>query len=50
MLLNRWKTGVCPSCFAELAEQASIRYSFEDVSAVSWSDMPTPKTRPRRRR
>jgi ribosomal protein L34 len=44
VLLGRWKTGVCPSCFDELAEQAGIRYSFEDVSAVSWSDMPLPKT------
>jgi hypothetical protein len=34
VLLNRWKTGVCPSCFDELAEQGHIRYSFEDVSAV----------------
>ena len=50
VLLNRWKTGVCPSCFDELAEQGRIRYSFEDVSAVSWSDMPAPKTRPRRKR
>jgi hypothetical protein len=50
VLLNRWKTGVCPCCFDELAEQGSIRYSFEDVSAVSWSDMPVSKTRPRKRR
>jgi hypothetical protein len=50
VLLNRWKTGVCPSCFDELAEQGGIRYSFEEVSAVSWSDMPVPRTRPRRRR
>jgi hypothetical protein len=50
VLLDRWKTGVCASCFDELAEQGGIRYSFEDVSAVSWSDMPVSKTRPRRRR
>ena len=50
VLLGRWKTGVCPSCFDELAEQAGIRYSFEDVSATCWSDMPAPKTSPRRRR
>jgi hypothetical protein len=50
VLLGRWKTGVCPSCFDELAEQGGIRYSFEEVSAVSWSDMPAPKTQPRRRR
>jgi hypothetical protein len=50
VLLGRWKTGVCPSCFDELAEQAGIRYSFEEVSAVSWSDMPAPKTTRRGRR
>jgi hypothetical protein len=50
VLLGRWKTGACPSCFDELAEQAGIRYSFEDVSAVSWSDVPAPKASPRRRR
>src|SRR5688572_7458490 len=50
VLLNRWKTGVCPSCFDELAEQASIHYTFEDATAVSWSDMPTPKTMRRGRR
>lgn len=50
VLLNRWKTGVCPSCFDELAERAGIRYSFEDVSAISWSDMPVPRTRPKRKR
>jgi hypothetical protein len=50
VLLSRWKTGVCPSCFDELAEQGRIRYSFEDVSAVSWSDVPAPKTKPRRKR
>jgi hypothetical protein len=50
VLLGRWKSGVCVECFDELAEQGSIRYSFEDVSAVSWSDMPAPKTRPRRKR
>jgi hypothetical protein len=44
VLLGRWKTGVCPSCFDELAEQGRIRYSFEDVSAVSWSDTPAPRT------
>jgi hypothetical protein len=47
VLLNRWKTGVCPSCFDELAEQGGIRYGFEDASAVSWSDLPAPKARPR---
>jgi hypothetical protein len=50
VLLGRWKSGICPSCFDELAEQASIRYSFEDVSAVSWSNIPAPKTSSRRRR
>jgi hypothetical protein len=50
VLLGRWKAGVCPSCFDELAEQGHIRYSFVDVSAASWSDMPAPKTSPRRRR
>ena len=50
VLVGRWKTGVCPSCFDELAEQGGIRYSFEDVSAVSWSDVPAPKISPRRRR
>jgi hypothetical protein len=50
VLLNRWKSGVCAECFDELAEQGRIRYRFEDVSAVSWSDMPAPKTRPRRKR
>jgi hypothetical protein len=50
VLLGRWKTGVCASCFDELAEQGHIRYSFEEVSAVSWSDVPAPKTSPRRRR
>lgn len=34
------------SCFDELAEQGGIRYSFEDVSAMSWLDMPAPKARP----
>jgi hypothetical protein len=47
VLLGRWKSGVCASCFDELAEQGRIRYSFEGVSAVSWSDMPVPKTRRR---
>jgi hypothetical protein len=50
VLLGRWKTGVCPSCFDELAERGGIRYRFEDASAVSWSDMPTPKARPRMKR
>ena len=50
VLLNRWKTGVCPSCFDELAERARVRYGFEDVSAASWSDMPAPRPRPRRKR
>jgi hypothetical protein len=50
VLLGRWKTGVCPSCFDELAEQGGIQYSFEEVSAVSWSDVPAPRTSPRRRR
>ena len=50
VLLGRWKTGVCASCFDELAEQGGITYSFEDVSAVSWSDMPAPRTRARRKR
>jgi hypothetical protein len=49
-VLGRWKGGICPSCFDELAEQGHIRYYFEDVSAVSWSDVPAPKTSPRRRR
>jgi hypothetical protein len=48
VLLNRWKMGVCAGCFDELAEQGRIRYSFEDVSAMSWSDTPAPKTRRRR--
>jgi hypothetical protein len=47
VLLNRWKTGVCACCFDELAEHGHIRYSFDEVSAVSWSDMPVPKTRRR---
>jgi hypothetical protein len=34
VLLGRWKTGVCASCFDELAEQGGIRYSVEEVSAV----------------
>jgi hypothetical protein len=50
VLVGRWKTGVCASCFDELAEPAGIRYSFEEVSATSWSDMPAPKTSPWRRR
>jgi hypothetical protein len=50
VLLGRWRTGVCASCFDELAEQGGIHYSFEDVSAMSWSDMPVPRTRPRRGR
>jgi hypothetical protein len=50
VLLGRWKTGVCPSCFDELAEQGRIRYSFGDVSAVSWSDVPAPRTSPRGKR
>jgi hypothetical protein len=48
VLLNRWKSGVCAECFDELAEQGGIRYSFEDVTAMSWSDMPAPRTRRRR--
>jgi hypothetical protein len=47
VLLNRWKSGVCAECFDELAERGGIRYSFEDVSAMSWSDMPAPRTRRR---
>jgi hypothetical protein len=50
VLLGRWKTGVCPSCFDELAEQGRIGYSFEDASAVSWSDVPAPRARPRGKR
>ena len=50
VLLGRWKTGVCPSCFDELAEQGGIRYSFEDITAMSWSDVPAPRTGPRRKR
>jgi hypothetical protein len=50
VLVGRWKAGVCASCFDELAEQAGIRYSFEEVSAVSWCNMPAPRTSPRRRR
>jgi hypothetical protein len=48
VLLGRWKSGVCAACFDELAEQGRIGYSFEDVSAMSWSDMPAPRTRRRR--
>jgi hypothetical protein len=50
VLVGRWKTGVCPSCFDELAEQGHIRYSFEEVSAVSWSEVSPPKTGPRKSR
>jgi hypothetical protein len=50
VLLGRWKSGVCAVCFDELAEQGRIRYSFEEVEAVSWSDVPAPKTSPRRKR
>jgi hypothetical protein len=50
VLLGRWKSGVCLACFDELAEQGGIHYSIEDVSAISWSDMPAPRTRARRRR
>jgi hypothetical protein len=50
VLLGRWRSDVCPSCFDELAERVRIRYRFEDVSAVSWSDMPAPRARPRGKR
>ena len=50
VLLGRWRTGVCPSCFDELAERAGVRYSFDEPSATSWSDMPAPRRRPRGKR
>jgi hypothetical protein len=50
VLLNRWKSGVCPACFDELAEQARVTYSFEQVRARSWSDRPVTRNRALRRR
>jgi hypothetical protein len=38
VLLNRWKSGVCASCFDELAEKGNIAYSFDDIEVTSWSD------------
>ena len=42
--LNRWRT-ICPSCFDAEAERAGVRYQFEDVGAMSWSDMLEPARR-----
>jgi hypothetical protein len=46
VLLGRWKTGVYPACFDELAEQGGIRYSFEDTTAIPgrtrWRRKPDP--------
>jgi hypothetical protein len=49
VLLGRWKSGVCIACFDELAQRGGIAYSFEDVTATSWSDQPDARkgTRPR---
>lgn len=40
VLLNRWKSGVCPSCFDELAEAAGVAYTFDGVEVTSWSQLP----------
>jgi hypothetical protein len=50
VLLNRWKSGVCASCFDELAEKGGITYSFESLEALSWSDRGAPPRRGSRRR
>jgi hypothetical protein len=38
VLLGRWKSGVCIGCFDEMAQLAGVAYSFDEVSATSWSE------------
>jgi hypothetical protein len=49
VVLNRWGRP-CPGCFDLEAEKAGVRYSFNDLDGVSWSDRLAPKVVPRRRR
>jgi hypothetical protein len=41
--LNRWRTNICPSCFDQETEKASIRYTLTQLDGVSWSDKPPPR-------
>jgi len=50
VLLNRWKSGVCVGCFDKPAEKGGIAFSFQDVSATSWSDRPLPRNPYKRKR
>jgi hypothetical protein len=49
VVLNRWRK-LCRSCFDQLAEQAGVRYSFRNLEAMSWSEMPAPRSRSNRKR
>ena len=50
VMLNRWKTGICPSCFDQEAEHAGIKYTFANLEAMSWSDRPAPRNPFKRRK
>jgi hypothetical protein len=49
VVLNRWKK-LCPSCFDQLAEQAGVHYSFRELEGMSWSEIPAPSSRSKRKR
>jgi hypothetical protein len=51
VVLNRWPRGkLCASCFDVEAEKAKVRFSFVNVTAISWSDQPPPRNPYKRKR
>ena len=48
VVLNRWRV-LCPQCFDTEAEAAGVRYIFEGLEGQSWSQLPTPRERAKRR-
>jgi hypothetical protein len=49
VVLNRWRI-LCPSCFDAEAEKASVKYTFTNLEAMSWSDRPPPRNPYKRKR
>jgi hypothetical protein len=43
-VVNRWRR-LCPLCFDQAAEVASVKYGMVDVDGTSWSDRPAPQKR-----
>jgi hypothetical protein len=51
VVLNRWPRGkLCASCFDVEDEKAKVRFSFVNVTAISWSDQPPPRNPYKRKR